>query len=335
MSERLEGLRVAVTGGAGNVGSHLVDAALREGAREVLALDALVRGTPENLREALASGRARFLEVDVRDAAAVREALAGSDVVFHQAALRWTRCQEAPRECHEVMVDGTLNVAEAASDANVRALVFASSAAVYGDPRRLPVDEDHPLDGASVYAAAKVANEQLLRALSALRGLRVAVLRYFNVYGPRMDIRSRYVEVMVRWLDRIDHGEPLIVHGDGGESRDFVYVDDVVEANLSAAAAREPFVLANVCSGEETRLRDLTALLLELTGSQVGVRFEARQAGSLGKRFIGDPGRAARLLGFRARTPLREGVARLIEWRAGGAGSAPSSARGEGRKEVR
>lgn len=316
MSERLEGLRVAVTGGAGNVGSHLVDAALREGAREVLALDALVRGTPENLREALASGRARFLEVDVRDAAAVREALAGSDVVFHQAALRWTRCQEAPRECHEVMVDGTLNVAEAASDANVRALVFASSAAVYGDPRRLPVDEDHPLDGASVYAAAKVANEQLLRALSALRGLRVAVLRYFNVYGPRMDIRSRYVEVMVRWLDRIDHGEPLIVHGDGGESRDFVYVDDVVEANLSAAAAREPFVLANVCSGEETRLRDLTALLLELTGSQVGVRFEARQAGSLGKRFIGDPGRAARLLGFRARTPLREGVARLIEWRA-------------------
>lgn len=316
MSERLEGLRVAVTGGAGNVGSHLVDAALREGAREVLALDALVRGTPENLREALASGRARFLEVDVRDAAAVREALAGSDVVFHQAALRWTRCQEAPRECHEVMVDGTLNVAEAASDARVRALVFASSAAVYGDPRRLPVDEDHPLDGATMYAAAKVANEQLLRALSALRGLRVAVLRYFNVYGPRMDIRSRYVEVMVRWLDRIDHGEPLIVHGDGGESRDFVYVDDVVEANLSAAAAREPFVLANVCSGEETRMRDLAALLLELTGSQVGVRFEARQAGSLGKRFIGDPARAERLLGFRARTPLREGLSRLIAWRA-------------------
>ena len=313
---RLQGLRVAVTGGAGNVGSHLVDACLREGAREVLAIDALVRGSPSNLRDALATGRARLVELDVRDAAAVREALAGVDVLFHQAALRWTRCQEAPRECQEVMVDGTFNVAEAAVAAKARRFVLASSAVVYGEPKHLPLDEDHPLDGTTVYAAAKIANEHLLRSLHALRGLRFAALRYFNVYGPRMDIRSPYVEVMVRWLDLIDQGEPLTLFGEGLQSADFVYVADVVEANLRALDAAEPDAIVNVCSGVETRMRDLAALLLELTGSDVGVSFAPAPKDALSARRYGDPGRAERVLGFRARTSLREGVAHLIRWRA-------------------
>ncbi len=313
---RLQGLRVAVTGGAGNVGSHLVDAALREGAREVLAIDALVRGTPDNLRDALATGRARLLELDIRDAAAVREALAGCDVVFHQAALRWTRCQEAPRECQEVMVNGTFNVAEAAIAAKARRLVFASSAVAYGEPRRLPIDEDHPLDGATVYAAAKVAGEQMLRALSRLQGLRVAVLRYFNVYGPRMDIRSRYAEVMIRWLDRIDRREPLLLFGEGMQSADFVYVDDVIEANMRALGAADQFVVVNVCTGVETRMRDLAALVLELAQSDVGTMFRPDRPGMVAERRYGDPSRAEHILDFRARTALREGVARLIAWRA-------------------
>jgi UDP-glucose 4-epimerase len=309
-------MRVAVTGGAGNVGSHLVDAALREGAREVVALDALVRGTPENLRAALPSGRVRFLTLDIRDAAAVREAIAGCDVVFHQAALRWTRCQEAPRECQEVMVDGTFNVAEAAVSGGVRRLVFASSALVYGDPRRLPLDEDHPLDGSTMYAAAKIAGEQLLRAMQRVSTLHVANLRYFNVYGPRMDIRSKYVEVMVRWLNLIDEGRPLTLFGEGLQSADFVYVGDVVEANLRAAVADAPFVTANVCSGSETRMRDLAGLLLELTGSTAGVTHQPEAPGSLPARRVGDPERAERELGFRAETTLREGLMALIDWRA-------------------
>jgi UDP-glucose 4-epimerase len=309
-------MRVAVTGGAGNIGSHLVDAALREGAREVVALDALVRGTPENLRDALSTGRVRFLTMDIRDAAAVRDALSGCDVVFHQAALRWTRCQEAPRECQEVMVDGTFNVAEAAIAGGARRIVFASSALVYGDPRRLPLDEDHPLDGSTMYAAAKIASEQLLRATQRISDIRVAVLRYFNVYGPRMDVRSKYVEVMVRWLNLIDEGRPLTLFGEGLQSADFVYVGDVVEANLRAATAASPFVTANVCSGDETRMRDLAALMLELTGSRAGVTFQPEAPGALPARRTGDPAAAERLLGFRASTTLREGLTSLIKWRS-------------------
>ena len=304
-----------MTGGAGNVGSHVVDAALAAGAREVIAVDALVRGVPENLDHALATGRARLVEIDIRDREAVMATLRGCDVLFHQAALRWTRCQEAPRECQEVMVEGTFNVLEAAAEANVRRVVMASSAVVYGEPVRLPLDEDHPLSGTTVYGAAKVANEQMGRAIAKLRDLPVVSLRYFNVYGPRMDVRSRFVEVMVRWLNAIDEGKPLTLFGDGSASADFVYVDDVARANVLACDAAATDAIVNVCSGVETRMRDLAALLLELTGSDVGVRYEPQPPGALPQRRYGDPRRAADVLGFRAETELREGVRRLIQWR--------------------
>ena len=304
-----------MTGGAGNVGSHVVDAALAAGAREVIAVDALVRGVPENLDHALATGRARLVEIDIRDREAVMATLRGCDVLFHQAALRWTRCQEAPRECQEVMVEGTFNVLEAAAEANVRRVVMASSAVVYGEPVHLPLDEDHPLSGTTVYGAAKVANEQMGRAIAKLRDLPVVSLRYFNVYGPRMDVRSRFVEVMVRWLNAIDEGKPLTLFGDGSASADFVYVDDVARANVLACDAAATDAIVNVCSGVETRMRDLAALLLELPGSDVGGRYEPQPPPSLPQRRYGDPRRAADVLGFRAETELREGVRRLIQWR--------------------
>ncbi len=311
----LSGARVVVTGGAGNVGSHIVDAVIAAGAREVVALDALVRGVPENLAPAIATGKARLVELDIRDREAVRANVAGADVVFHQAALRWTRCQEFPRECQEVMVDGTFNVLEAAADAGVKRVVLASSAVVYGEPARLPMDEDLPPGGTTVYGAAKVANEQMARAFAHLRDLPTTTLRYFNVYGPRMDVRSQYVEVMVRWLNLIDQGKPLTLFGDGGASADFVYVGDVVRANVLACDTAATDAIVNVCSGVETRMRDLAALLLELTGSDVGMEFVPQPAGALPARRVGDPRRARELLGFRAETPLADGVRRLIEWR--------------------
>lgn len=311
----LSGARVVVTGGAGNVGSHIVDAAIAAGAREVVALDALLRGVPENLTAALATGRARLVEIDIRDREAVHANIAGADVVFHQAALRWTRCQEDPRECQEVMVDGTFNVVEAAADAKVSRLVLASSAVVYGEPVRLPIDEDHPLNGKTVYGAAKVANEQLARAFTHLRDVPTTTLRYFNVFGPRMDVRSKYVEVMIRWLDLIDRGEPLTLFGDGSASVDFIYVADVVNANVLACEARQRDAIVNVCSGVETRMRDLATLLLDLTGSSVGMEFKAQPAGQLPARRYGDPRRAEELLGFRAATSLADGVRQLIAWR--------------------
>ena len=304
-----------MTGGAGTVGSRIVDGAIAAGAKEVVALGALVRGVPENLAGALATGRARLVELDIRDREAVRANIAGADFVFHQAALRWTRCQERPRECQEVMVGGTFNVLEAAAEAKVARVVLASSAVVYGEPVHLPIDEDHPLNGTTVYGAAKVANEQLARAFAHLRDLRVTALRYFNVYGPRMDIRSKYVEVMVRWLDLIDQQKPLVLFGDGSASADFVYVDDVVRANLLACDTKTGDAIVNVCTGVETRMSDLASLLLELTGSTVGVERRPQPAGALPARRYGDPRRAKEALGFVAQTDLREGTKQLIAWR--------------------
>ncbi len=311
----LSGARVVVTGGAGNVGSHIVDAAIAAGAAEVIALDALVRGVPENLTAALATGKAHLREMDIRDREAVAAAIVGADVVFHQAALRWTRCQEAPRECQEVMVDGTFNVLEAAAAAKAKHVVLASSAVVYGEPERLPIHEDQPLNGTTFYGSMKVANEQAARAFADLHGLKTTSLRYFNVYGPRMDVRSRSVEVMIRWLDLIDLGKPLTLFGDGSSSVDFVYVGDVVRANLLACESDRPTAIVNVCSGVETTMRELAALLLRLTGSSVGMEFKPQPVGALPARRVGDPRRAKELLGFEARTSLEDGVRRLIEWR--------------------
>ncbi len=307
--------RVVVTGGAGNVGSHIVDAVIAAGAREVVALDALVRGVPENLAPAIATGKARLVELDIRDREAVRANVTGADYVFHQAALRWTRCQEQPRECEEVMVGGTFNVLEAAADAKAKRVVLASSAVVYGDAARLPIGEDQPTDVTTVYGAAKVANEQMGRAFARLRDMPVTALRYFNVYGPRMDVRSQYVEVMIRWLTLIDEGKPLTLFGDGSASVDFVYVGDVVRANLLACETRSRDAIVNVCSGVETRMKDLAQLLIDLTGSAAGLEFKPQPAGALAARRYGDPRRAEELLGFRAQTKLKDGVQRLIEWR--------------------
>jgi len=319
----VSGARVVVTGGAGTIGSHVVDAALAAGAQEVVAIDLLLRGDRGNIAGAVATGRARLVEIDIRDREAVRTNIDGADVVFHQAALRWTLCQERPRDCQEVMVDGTFNVLEAAAAAKVRRFVLASSAVVYGAPIHLPYDEDHPVGGTRVYGAAKVANEQMARAFAHASGLPTTILRYFNVYGPRQDIRSPYVEVMVKWLDLIDQGKPLVLYGDGSASVDFVYVGDVARANLLACDTKTIDDIVNVCSGTETRMSDLAALLLELTGSNVGVEHRPQPAGALPARRYGDPRRARELLGFVAKTDLRDGVKKLIAWRREALASKP------------
>jgi UDP-glucose 4-epimerase len=222
------------------------------------------------------------------------------------------------------MVDGTFNVLEAASAAKVRRFVLASSAVVYGDPIRLPYDEDHPVGGTRVYGAAKVANEQMARAFAHATGLPTTILRYFNVYGPRQDIRSPYVEVMVKWLDLIDQGKPLVLFGDGSASVDFVYVEDVARANLLACDTKTIDDIANVCSGIETRMSELAAILLDITGSHVGVEYRPQPAGALPARRYGDPRRAKELLGFTAKTELRDGVKKLIAWRREALASKPA-----------
>ncbi len=234
----IRGCRILVTGGAGFVGSTIVDQLLAAGAAHVRVLDNFVRGTRANLAEALRSGRVQVIEGDVRDWDTTGQAIAGMDFIFHQAALRITRCAEAPREAVEVLINGTQNVLEAAVRHKVRKIVAASSASVYGDACYLPMDENHPFNNRTLYGAGKIANEQMLRAYHEMFGLNYVVFRYFNVYGPRMDLEGVYTEVLIRWLDAIDAGQPPLIFGDGTQSMDFVHVDDVARANVVVQTCR-------------------------------------------------------------------------------------------------
>lgn len=312
----LGGACVLVTGGAGFVGSTIVDHLLAAGAAEVRVLDNFVRGTWSNLALAQASGRVRVVEGDIRETAAVNESAAGADYIFHEAALRITRCAEAPREAVEVLIDGTLNVLEAARRHHVRKVVAASSASVYGDPSYLPMDESHPFNNRTLYGAGKIANEQMLRAYYEMFGLPYVALRYFNVYGPRMDLEGVYTEVMIRWLDAIESGRPPRIFGDGSQSMDFVFVDDVARANLLALESDVADEVFNVGTGVDTSLRQLCDSLLRLTDSHLQPEYmEERKVNNVRTRRAAVD-KAERLLGFRARTGLKEGLDELIRWRA-------------------
>ena len=232
----MQGERVLITGGAGAVGSNLVDLVVRAGAREIVVVDNFVRGRHDNLTWAVANGPVRVVTGDIRDRDLVRRLTRGIDVVFHQAAIRITQCAEEPRLALEVMVDGTYNVLEAAVEHGVRKVVAASSASVYGLAQTFPTGEwHHPYANDTLYGAAKTFNEGLLRSFRAMNGLDYVALRYFNVYGPRMDVHGVYTEVLVRWMERIAAGTPPLINGDGLQTMDFVYIEDIARANLLAA----------------------------------------------------------------------------------------------------
>jgi UDP-glucose 4-epimerase len=313
--QALTGERVLVTGGAGAIGSNLADQLVERGVGEILILDNFVRGRRDNLEWAEAHGHVTVVEGDIRDRTLVRGLTDGVDVVFHQAAIRITQCAEDPRLALEVLVDGTFNVLEAAADAGVRKLVAASSASVYGLAERFPTAEDHhPYANDTLYGAAKTFNEGLLRSFHAMRGLDYVALRYFNVYGPRMDIHGLYTEVLVRWMDRIAAGEPPLILGDGSQTMDFVYTGDIARANVMAAEAPVTDAVFNVGSGVETSLAELAELLLRVMGSDLPVTHgQERKVNPVGRR-LADVARARQALGFEAEVGLEEGLTRLVDW---------------------
>jgi UDP-glucose 4-epimerase len=311
----IRGERALITGGAGLIGSTIADQLVAAGAAEVVVLDNFVRGRRANLAWAEANGPVTVVEGDIRDGALVRELMAGIDVVFHQAAIRITQCAEEPRLALEVLVDGTYEVLEAAADAGVRKLVAASSASVYGLAERFPTPEDHhPYDNDTFYGAAKVFNEGMLRSFHAMRGLDYVALRYFNVYGPRMDIHGVYTEVLVRWMERIEAGLPPLVMGDGRQTMDFVFSEDIARANLLAAASPAGDVVFNVASGEETSLLGLAEALLRVMGRDMPVEHRPARAVNGVTRRLADVSGARRDLGFEARVGLDEGLRRLVAW---------------------
>jgi UDP-glucose 4-epimerase len=246
----LKGKRVLVTGGAGFVGSHIVDQLLREECRSILAVDNFVRGRPENLSAALAQPNVELKEGDIRDETLIRRLVKDSDVVFHQAALRITHCAAEPRLAMQVMVDATYHLLESCVETGVEKVVAASSASVYGQASSFPTDEtEPPYANRTFYGAAKAFNEGLLRSFADTYDLRYVALRYFNVYGPRMDMHGKYTEVMIRWMERIESGLPPIIFGDGRQTMDFIDVRDVARANVLAAKSDATDEVFNVASG--------------------------------------------------------------------------------------
>jgi UDP-glucose 4-epimerase len=307
--------RILITGGAGLIGSHIADALIEADAPEIVVFDSLSRGRRENLASALPSGRVRLVEGDVRDREAVARAMEGVGLVFHQAAIRITQCAEEPRLAKDVLVDGTFNVLEAAVQAGVPRVVAASSASVYGLAEVFPTGEKHhPYANRTIYGAAKLFNEALLRSFNDMYGLDYVALRYFNVYGPRMDVYGAYTEVMIRWMEAIAAGKPPVVFGDGATSMDFVHVRDIARANLLAARSTVTDVVLNVGSGKETSLDELAALLLKIMGSGLSAdHAPARKVNPVTRR-LADVEEAARQIGFRASIDLEEGLRTLVDW---------------------
>jgi UDP-glucose 4-epimerase len=328
MPRSIKGSTVLVTGGAGLIGSHIVDQLIDEGVAQVRVLDNFVRGRRENLREAERRQPVLWIVGDVRDPACVRRAVAGCDYMFHEAAIRITLCAEQPRECIDVLVNGTFNVFEAAAEAGVKKVVYASSASVYGAAETFPTDEmHHPYRNRTLYGAAKLMNEGIARHFHDMNGLPSVGLRYFNVYGPRMDVTGAYTEVFIRWLDCIDRGIAPQIHGDGSATMDFIYVEDIARANILAMKAPVADRVYNVASGTETSLLGLWQAMQRVTGAyHLSPEFHPPRKVNPVPRRLADTGRTESELGFVARTPLDEGLRRLDEWRREMLGRSPEVA---------
>jgi len=303
-----------VTGGAGFIGSHVAERLLKDGLR-VRILDNFSTGRRENL--AFADGAGERLEVidgDLRDLATVERAVRGADIIYHQAAMRSVpRSVDDPLGANENNVTGTLHLLEAARRHGVKRVVFASSSSVYGENPELPKREDQTLAPISPYAVSKAANEQYARVWTRLYGLETVGLRYFNVFGPRQDPKSEYAAVVPRFILWGLRGEPLEVHGTGEQSRDFTYIDNVVEANILAGQAEDANGEAfNVGCGDRISLLDMIAMLESLLGRKLERRHAPTRGGDV-LHTLADVSKAKRLMGYTPQVDFAEGFRRTVE----------------------
>ena len=312
----ITGAHVLVTGGAGLIGSTTIDLLLEEHRPgRIVVLDNMTRGSARNLAAALADPRVQFVEGDIRDRATVDRLVGEADAVIHMAALRITACAADPREAFDVMCGGTFNVIDAARHAGIQKVVAASTASVYGLADRFPTTEEHhPYNNRTWYGAAKVMLEGLLRSYNDMFGLPYVAFRYFNVYGPRMDIHGKYTEVLIRWMERLEAGQPPLILGDGTQTMDFVYVEDIARANVLGLASEVSDEVFNVASGTETSLNDLAAALSRVMDRHAAPEYGPARSVNPVPRRLASTEKAERLLGFRARVPLEEGLRRMVEW---------------------
>jgi UDP-glucose 4-epimerase len=312
----INGGNILVTGGCGLIGSTTIDLLLRDSSpNRIIIFDNLNRGSLVNVEHALQDARVSLIKGDIRDIDSLNQAMQGIDAVIHMATLRITACAAEPREALGVMCDGSFNVLEAAQSAGIKKVVTASSASIYGMADSFPTSEDHhPYNNRTWYGASKVMLEGLLRSFNDMYDLPYVALRYFNVYGPRMDIHGKYTEVLIRWMERIAASEPPLILGDGSTTMDFVYVEDVARANVLALQSDIGDDVFNVASGTETSLNQLADALLWVMGSNLKPVYGPERKVNPVARRLADTSKAEKMLGFRAAVSLEEGLARLVDW---------------------
>ncbi|WP_373478946.1 NAD-dependent epimerase/dehydratase family protein [Geminocystis sp.] len=307
--------RVLITGGAGLVGSHIADLLVKEEVAEIIILDDFTRGRKENIAHALAYGNITVVDGDIRDLKLLSKVMSGIDFVFHQAAIRITQCAQEPRLALEVLVDGTFNVLETAVKTGVKKVIAASSASVYGMADQFPTSEQHhPYNNETLYGTAKTFNEGLLKSFYQMYDLDYIALRYFNIYGPRMDIYGVYTEVLIRWMERIARGEPPLILGDGKQTMDFVYIEDIARANILAAQSLVTDEVFNIASGIEISLNDLAQTLLTVMGSTLTPEYAPPRKINSVQRRLADTTKAKEILNFKASISLEEGLNYLVKW---------------------
>jgi UDP-glucose 4-epimerase len=312
----IRGKRILVIGGAGFIGSHVVDELLKEDIEQIIVYDNFARGARGNLEDALTDPRVRIFEVggDILHTDVLAAAVNESDQVIHLAALWLLQCYDYPRVAFDVNIRGTFNVLEACQQKGIERLVYSSSASVYGDAVEIPMTEEHPFNNRTFYGATKIAGEAMCRAFAERYGISYVGLRYMNVYGARQDYKGTYIAVIMKILDRLDQGLPPILYGDGSQAYDFIYVGDCARANVCALKSSSSDSFYNVGSGVRTSLKELCELILEVTGSTLPIQYEPAGKTFVSNR-IGSTRKAERELGFRTTIELREGLERLIEWR--------------------
>ncbi len=307
---------ILVTGGCGLVGSTTIDLLLQDyDPGQIVILDNMSRGTLKNIEKSLSDPRVSLVHGDIRDVELVRSVTQGMDAVIHMAALRITACAAEPREAMGVMCDGSFNVVEAAQLAGIKKIVAASSASIYGLAESFPtLEAHHPYNNRTFYGVSKVMLEGLLRSYNDMYGLQYVALRYFNVYGPRMDIHGKYTEVLIRWMEKIAAGQQPLILGDGKQTMDFVYIDDIARSNILALQSDASDDVFNIASGQETSLNDLAVALLKVMGSELKPEYGPERTVNSVSRRLAATTKAEQVLGFKAMVSLEEGLANLVEW---------------------